>query len=108
MYLQPVPTGYEETEAAWANSAALFERMNVAVSLAAGRLRGVSVDLDVVLPTSPDADRLLDSVDRALLAGSMSARTRDVVRREIDGLSPVQARALAVGLCLGGPEFQAQ
>ena len=29
----PVPTGYAETEAAWANSAALFARMNVAVAI---------------------------------------------------------------------------
>ena len=48
LYLQPVPTGYEETEAAWANSSALFERMNVAVAIAAGRLPGVTVDLDRV------------------------------------------------------------
>ena len=108
LYLQPVPTGYHETEAAWANSAALFERMNVAVALAAGKQPGVTVDLDAVIPVTDDIDALVDRVDRALLAGAMSERTSNVIRREIEGLAPRQARALAVGLGLGGPEFQVQ
>jgi uncharacterized protein (DUF1800 family) len=108
LYLQPVPTGYQETEAAWANSAALFERMNVAVAIAAGKLPGVDVDLDRVVPETAHADALVERVDQALLAGSMSPRTVSVIRREIADLGPREARALAVGLVLGGPEFQLQ
>ncbi len=108
LYLQPVPTGYEETEAAWANSAALFERMNVAVAIAAGKLPGVQVDLDRVVPQTADPDALVRRVDETLLAGSMSPRTVSVIRREIGDLGPREARALAVGLVLGGPEFQLQ
>jgi uncharacterized protein (DUF1800 family) len=108
LYLQPVPTGYEETEAAWANSAALFERMNVAVAIAAGKLPGVRVDLDRLIPETTDADGLVRRVDQVLLAGSMSERTGSVIRREIADLRPREARALAVGLVLGGPEFQVQ
>ena len=108
LYLQPVPTGYEETEAAWANSAALFERMNVAVAIAAGKLPGVQVDLDRVVPQTADQDALVRRVDETLLAGSMSPRTVSVIRREIGDLGPREARALAVGLVLGGPEFQLQ
>jgi uncharacterized protein (DUF1800 family) len=108
LYLQPVPTGYSDTEAAWANSSALFERMNVAVALAAGRLPGVAVDLDALVPVSDDLDPLLDGVDRTLLSGVMSPHTREVIRRQVAGLPPPQARALAVGLGLGGPDFQLQ
>jgi uncharacterized protein (DUF1800 family) len=108
LYLQPVPTGYQETGSAWANSAALFERMNVAVAIAAGRLPGVSVDLETVVPVTDDADELLARVDRGLLSGLMSERTQSVIRREVAGLPPPQARALAVGLGLGGPDFQQQ
>jgi uncharacterized protein (DUF1800 family) len=108
LYLQPVPTGYEETEAAWANSAALFERMNLAVALAAGRLPGVAVDLDRVIPVTEDFDSLLDRVDRVILAGTMSDRTTEVIRREVSMLPAREARTLAVGLGLGGPEFQVQ
>jgi uncharacterized protein (DUF1800 family) len=108
LYLQPVPTGYQETEAAWANSSALFERMNVAVAIAAGRLPGVTVDLDPVVPVTNDVGELLDRVDRGLLCGLMSERTQSVIRREVAGLPPPQARSLAVGLSLGGPDFQLQ
>jgi len=108
LYLQPVPTGYQDTESAWANSSALFERMNVAVAIAAGRLPGVTVDLDAVVPVTDGAEQLLESVDRGLLSGLMSERTQSVIRREVAGLPPPQARALAVGLGLGGPDFQLQ
>ncbi|HUK62841.1 MAG TPA: DUF1800 family protein, partial [Dongiaceae bacterium] len=108
LYLQPVPTGYPETEAAWANSAALFERMNVAVALAADRLPGVAVDLESLIPATEDVDALIGGVDRVLLTGFMSQRTRAVIRREVAGLPARRARALAVGLTLGGPEFQVQ
>jgi len=108
LYQQPVPTGYAETEAAWANSSALFERMNVAVAIAAGRLPGVTVDLDPLVPATSDVDALLESVNQTLLAGVLSPHARDVIRRQVGGLSPPQARALAAGLGLGGPDFQLQ
>jgi hypothetical protein len=82
--------------------------MNVAVALAAGRLPGVAVDLDALVPVSDDLDPLLDGVDRTLLSGVMSPHTREVIRRQVAGLPPPQARALAVGLGLGGPDFQLQ
>jgi hypothetical protein len=108
LYLQPVPTGYGETEEAWANSSALFERMNVAVALAAGRMPGVTVDLDTVVPVSDDVDALIARLDDTLLSGVLSPHAADVIRRQVTGLPPSQARALAVGLGLGGPDFQLQ
>jgi len=42
-----------------------------------------------------------------VLSGTMSENTKAVIRRQISDISdPVQARALAVGLAIGGPEFQ--
>jgi uncharacterized protein (DUF1800 family) len=108
LYLQPVPTGYQENGAAWTNSAALFERMNVGVALAAGRLPGVAVDLDAIVPLTEDSDTLLARVDHAVMSETMSERTESVIRREIEGLPPPQARVLVVGLGLGGPDFQHQ
>jgi uncharacterized protein (DUF1800 family) len=108
LYLQPVPTGYAETEAAWANSSALFERMNVAVAIAAGRLPGVTVDLDPLVPATSDVDAMLERVNQTLLAGVLSPHAQDVIRRQVGGLSPAEARALAAGLGLGGPDFQLQ
>lgn len=109
LFLQSVPTGYPETQEEWVNSGALLTRMNLAVALAAGRLDGVVVNLDPVIPLSADHSAVVEQVNRAILGGRMSPRTREVIEREISELTdPVMARALAVGLALGGPEFQRQ
>jgi hypothetical protein len=83
--------------------------MNLAVALAAGRLDGVMVDLEAVIPASADHAAVVERVNRVLLGGRMSPRTREVIKQEISELTdPAMARALAVGLALGGPEFQRQ
>ncbi len=109
LYLQPAPTGYPETQAQWVNSGALLGRMNAAVALAAGRLPGASVDLDDVVSTTADHAALVDAVNARLLSATMSAHTRTVILGQLaDVFDPAQARMLAVGLALGGPEFQRQ
>src|SRR5258705_1662402 len=109
LYLQAAPTGYPETQAQWVNSGALLGRMNAAVALAAGRLPGASVDLDDVVAATDDDAALVDAVNARLLSGKMSAHTRAVILAQLaDVNDPVQARTLAVGLALGGPEFQKQ
>jgi uncharacterized protein (DUF1800 family) len=109
LYLQAVPTGWPETQEDWVNSGALLNRMNAAVALAAGRLPGTAVDLERLLPRTTHDAQLVDSVDRLLLGGTMTERTRAVLLDQLrDVRDPVQARALAVGLAIGGPEFQRQ
>ena len=109
LYLQPAPTGYPETQAQWVNSGALLGRMNAAVALAAGRLPGARVNLDDVVAATDDHAVLVDAVNARLLSGTMSAHTRAVILAQLaDVNDPVQARTLAVGLALGGPEFQRQ
>ena len=109
LYLQSAPTGWPETQADWVNAGALLARMNAAVALAAGRLPGAEVDLPAVLPRTADHAAFVDLVNERLLAGSMSDRTRAVILDQLRGVTdPVQARALAVGLAIGGPEFQRQ
>jgi uncharacterized protein (DUF1800 family) len=109
LYLQPAPTGYPEAQALWVNSGALLARMNAAVALAADRLPGASVDLDDVVPAAADHAALVDAVNARLLNGTMSAHTRSVILEQLaDVYDPAQARMLAVGLALGGPEFQRQ
>jgi uncharacterized protein (DUF1800 family) len=109
LYLQSAPTGWPEAQADWVNAGALLARMNAAVALAAGRLPGAAVDLDVALALSEDRARLVELVNQRLLGGAMSERTRAVMLDQLrDVADPVQARALAVGLAIGGPEFQRQ
>jgi hypothetical protein len=69
---------------------------------------GVDVNLDALVPVSDDPDQLLDRVNQAVLSGAMSPHARDVIRKQVAGLPPLQARTLAVGLGLGGPDFQLQ
>lgn len=48
-------------------------------------------------------------MNERLLGGTMSAHTRAVILEQLtDAMNPVQARALGVGLAIGGPEFQRQ
>lgn len=109
LYQQSSPAGYAERQDEWVNSGALLNRMNVAVALAAGRLRGVSIDPDAVVPANLDHDRMIATIDRQMLAGAMTAHTREVIVREIaDIADPSAARAFAIGLTLGSPEFQRQ
>jgi len=100
LYQQPAPTGYAETEAHWVNSGALLARMNAAI--------GIAKDCSSI-PANEDHARLVDMIDQQLLAGTMSAHTKSVILEQLtDVTDPVQARALAVGLALGGPDFQKQ
>jgi hypothetical protein len=83
--------------------------MNAAIALAAGRLPGAATDLDAVVPLTSDHAQLVDVVNARILGGMMSAHTRAVILEQLaDITDPVQARALAVGLTIGGPEFQRQ
>jgi len=108
LFLHVAPDGYPEREAAWVNSGALLDRMNAAMALASGKLPGVTVVLDSLVPVG-DADQLSGAVNEKILGGTMSENTKQVLRRELGGIGdPVQARALAVGLAIGGPEFQRQ
>ena len=81
--------------------------MNFAVQLASGRMPGAAVDLDRVVAATDDHASLVAAVDKAVLGGAMTVQTRQTILKELaDVPDPYMARALAVGLALGGPEFQ--
>ncbi len=109
LYQESAPTGYPETQPAWVNSGALLTRMNIALALANGRVRGVDVDLERVVPLDRDYPRMVAQTNLHLLNGTASPNTLDVLLREArDTRSPMEARALIVSLALGSPEFQRQ
>jgi uncharacterized protein (DUF1800 family) len=109
LHLQPSPAGFPETEADWVNSGALLERMNLAMALVAGRVPGAQPDLDAICPASAGAEAVVAAVNQRLFAGGLSDRTRTVILREAgDPPAGSDPRAYAVGLALGGPEFQRQ
>jgi uncharacterized protein (DUF1800 family) len=109
LFLQASPAGYPERSDDWTNSGALLGRMNAAVAIANGKYPGLNVNLDALIPAATDANTLVDQVNTVMLAGQMSPQTRSAFLAEVqDARSPEDARALAVGLALGGPDFQRQ
>src|SRR6266496_2114568 len=100
LYQQPAPTGYAETEEHWVNSGALLARMNAAMMIAKDCAS---------IPNIDDHAQLVDVIDQKLLAGTMSAHTKSVILEQLTDINdPTQARTMAVGLALGGPDFQKQ
>ena len=109
LFQHATPDGYGERQQDWVNSGALLARMNFAVQLAGGKMPGAVVDLDRVVAVTDDHAALIAAVDKAVLGGAMTQRTRETILKELaDVPDPRIARALAVGLAIGGPEFQRQ
>jgi uncharacterized protein (DUF1800 family) len=100
LYLQQPPTGYKDAAEEWVSTTSLLERMNFALDLSAGRLRGVSVDTRSL--NNPGAT--LDSVAAQILPGGLSEKSKETLEAEAkkDGGDPTRL----VGLVLGSPEFQ--
>jgi uncharacterized protein (DUF1800 family) len=95
LYFCQPPTGYEEKADTWVSSGALVARMNFAVELGGGRMRGITVpDLT---SASVVADRLLGDV----LAGEVSTPTRATIAK-------AASADQAIALVIGSPEFQRQ
>ena len=106
-FMRLTPDGYPEASADWMNSGAILTRMNLALALASGRLPGIAVDLDALIPATSDYDALVRRVRAVILGGQASDHTTSTIRRQIDDLpNPVNARAMAIALALGSPDFQ--
>jgi uncharacterized protein (DUF1800 family) len=113
--MQP-PTGYSMKSDAWVNSSALLGRMNFAVTLTSGKVRGVQVDPEALLgDPSRDFVQALAMLETSLLAGDVSKQTHDAITKQLEDPHTVapkmdtsaasNVRAIA-GLILGSPEFQ--
>ena len=95
LYLCQPPTGYDETAATWVSSGALVNRLNFAVAMAGGELRGVRV---AALGAPADAR---DRIVRDALGGDASAATLATIAK-------ASSSAQTVALAIGSPEFQRQ
>ena len=118
LYGMQTPNGYSWKADAWVNSNALLTRMNFALALGSGHMRGAQVDIGRILPGPPPADagQGLALLEQTLLQGDVSKNTHDtiekrlvdpqVTQRKLD--DPQRAANLGViaGLLLGSPEFQ--
>jgi uncharacterized protein (DUF1800 family) len=90
LYQQQPPTGYKDTAEAWVSTSGLLARLNFALDLSGGRVRGVSLTAGALVPEQLVPAGLSDTTRRTLAAQSGQ------------GLDP----ARMAGLVLGSPEFQ--
>jgi uncharacterized protein (DUF1800 family) len=76
--MQP-PTGYSMKADAWVNSSALLGRMNFALALTSGKVKGVQVDSAHIPGQNNDPQQSLAALENSLLAGDVSKQTHDVI-----------------------------
>jgi uncharacterized protein (DUF1800 family) len=96
LYMCQPPTGYPDKAEAWVNTGALLNRMNFAVALTTGRMRGARGSAS--LP--PNAAVVSsNTVVSAVMAGDVSDSTSATAAK---ATTPAQA----VALVLGSPDFQ--
>ena len=116
--MQP-PTGYSMKGEVWVNSSALLGRMNFALALTAGKLKGVHVKSEQALggaATPIDSTQILAMLETSLLDGDVSKQTHDTIAARLDDPTIARRRlddpahppniAAIAGLLLGSPEFQ--
>ena len=84
LYMQQPPIGYKDVSEAWVSTSGLLARLNLALDLAAGRIRGANANGSALL-----------------VPVALSESTRRTLDAE-SGLDP----ARVAGLILGSPEFQ--
>src|SRR5580658_10080694 len=130
LYGAQPPTGYSMKAETWISSSALLNRMNFALALTRGKIKGVKLDTAQLAgssPPSPDASLTLSALEARLLVGGVSAQTHDSIvaqieaagknggppkpdnkagsRKPADAARPPDVSTIA-GLLLGSPEFQ--
>jgi len=130
LYGAQPPTGYSMKAETWVSSSALLNRMNFALALTSGKIKGVKVDAAQLAGNSaslPEATATLATLEASLLVGGVSQQTHDSIVAQIDaaGKNGAQPKldnkagmrkpggaarppdvSTIAGLLLGSPEFQ--
>jgi uncharacterized protein (DUF1800 family) len=106
LYGYQAPTGYSDSAETWVNTGGLLERMNFGLALAGNRVQGTKVDLAKL--AGQEKSKLVDESLKMILAGDISAATRETLMKQINDASGGETAAKVVGLILGTPEFQRQ
>lgn len=105
LYGFQTPNGYSDAAENWVNTGGLLERMNFGLALAGNRIQGTRVDLAKL--NAQEKSKLIDESLKLIVAGDISAATRETLMKQIDETNADTA-AKVVGLILGTPEFQRQ
>ncbi len=97
LYGAQPPTGWGDTAEDWVNTGALLARLNFAMQLASGQLRGTRINVRALAPNTSAEAR--ERVTSQLIAGGVSPITNDT-------LAKAESPQHLVALALGSPEFQ--
>ena len=112
------PTGYSDKAGFGANTGALLNRLNFALSLSGNKISGTDVDLGALFGegASSDAHAALNTALQKFLDGQVAPQTQQTLEARLGDPQIVQAKlddpvkhvneALVAGLVLGAPEFQ--
>jgi uncharacterized protein (DUF1800 family) len=116
LYGAQPPTGYSMKADAWVSSSALLGRMNFAVRLASGKIRGVQIAPPTVADQPGYSEQSLAALETSLLAGDVSKQTHETIssrlqdpaitQRKLDDPARPPDVSTVEGLLLGSPEFQ--
>jgi uncharacterized protein (DUF1800 family) len=111
LYGAQPPTGYSMKADAWVSSSSLLNRMNFALALTSGKVRGVKLDAAGLARDAPP-DATLSAMEAKLLAADVSKQTHDSIVTQMNAPAkpeqpsrPPDANTIA-GLLIGSPEFQ--
>ena len=105
LYGFQTPNGYSDAAESWVNTGGLLERMNFGLALAGNRVQGTRVELSRFTGSDKSQAKVMDESLKTILAGEISATTRETLLKQLDQADPVTK---VVGLILGTPEFQRQ
>ena len=87
LYGAQPPTGYSMKAETWVSSSALLNRMNFALALTSGKVRGVKLDVTQLAGGSPlptDAALTLSALEGKLLVADVSKQTHDSIVAQIE------------------------
>ncbi|BDC53120.1 hypothetical protein F183_A54350 [Bryobacterales bacterium F-183] len=96
LYRKVEPTGYSWRNAEWINSSALLGRMNVALSMAQGKMPGVKPNLP--------ADASREALEKLYIPAGLGESTKASISKALERKDGTPATI--AGLLLGSPEFQ--
>jgi uncharacterized protein (DUF1800 family) len=107
LYGAQPPTGYSMKAETWISSSALLSRMNFALALTSGRVRGLKVDAVQLAggPPAPDPAMALSAMEAKLLAADVSKQTHDSIAAQI-AMAPAAQPQKTAAPAPPGPKVQ--
>ena len=103
LYGFQTPNGYSDTAESWVNTGGLLERLNFGLALASNRIPGTRVDLKRFAGESGngqtiDKKKVMDRFLNVIVAGNVSATTRETLLKQLD-------QEVAITAPAGSPEM---